>query len=198
MATELIEYNKSLIQVKTERDLPSHLTFEEFRKIYYDLPRKDQVLCALLWETGGRISDVLNLKWKDIDLDKQMVSLFVDKRDITIHIPFQEALKSDLKNLMIDAKPKKDDFLFPSKSVLGRLTRQAVDRKIKKWGKKIGKSLHAHMWRHGIAIHLLANGVNIKVISARLGHANVFTTMNYYLVVTPELQRDLTKHVPMR
>ena len=198
MSTELIEYNKSLIRVKTERDLPPHITFEEFKRIYYDLSGRDQLLCGLLWETGGRISDVLNLKWKDIDLDAKIIRLFVDKRDITITIPFQEALKSDLRNWMIAVKPPKDGWLFPSKPRDGRITRQAVDRKIKKWGAKLGKSLHAHMWRHGIAIHLLANGVNIKVISARLGHANVFTTMNYYLVVTPELQRDLTKHVPMR
>lgn len=197
---EVIDMNRSISQVKTERDLPPHLAFEEFKQIYYGIDNPlDKILCALLWETGGRISDVLNLRWKHIDIDKRMIQLYVDKRDITIQIPITDFLSSDIKTHKMYNNPLNDALIFASNSKrFGRWTRQAVDKKIKIWGKKLGKNLHAHMWRHGIAIYLLAQGVNIKVISARLGHSNVFTTMNYYMVITPELQRELTKHIPMR
>ena len=44
--------------------------------------------------------------------------------------------------------------------------------------------------RHGLAIHLLNQNVPIPIISDRLGHSSVLTTMRYYLVITPEMQRQ--------
>ena len=196
--TNIIEYSKANIQVRTEMDLPMHITYEEFRQIYYSLSGKDQLLCGLMWETGGRISDILNLKWADINFNKKLISMFVEKRDIFLNIPISDMITSDLKNQFVFEKPEPADFLFPSYSKYGRLTRHGARYKVKQWEKIVGRPLHPHMWRHGLAVHLLSHGVNIQIISARLGHSNVFTTMNNYLVITPELQRQMTEHVPMR
>lgn len=196
--SQLVPYAKSQVQVKTELDLPGHLSFEDYKTIRYGLSGRDQLLCSLLWETGGRISDVLNLRWQDINMGTMTILMYIDKRDVTITIPVGQELISDIKNYKIYVKPNQDDFIFKSDSSLGRLTRQAVDKKVKKWGRPLNLRLHAHMWRHGLAIHLLSNGVNIKAIAARLGHSNVFTTMNSYLVITPEIQRQMIEHVPMR
>lgn len=200
MNSNIIEYNKSQVTVKTDRDLPKHISFDEYKQIYYSLSGQDQLLCGLLWNTGGRISDILNLKWCDIDYSKKQISLFVDKRDITITLPIAEFLINDLKNIMLYTTPKTQSYLFASStSKSGHLTRQGAFKKVKtQWSKIIGRLLTPHMFRHGLAIYLLAEGVNIKVIAARLGHANVFTTMDYYLVVTPEIQRKLLENIPMR
>jgi integrase/recombinase XerD len=197
--TNIINYSKANIQVRTEQDLPPHITFDEFKKIYYSLSGKDQLLCGLMWETGGRISDVLNLRWKDIDFDTKIINMYVDKRDLWLNIPVSDMIISDLKNHYLIDKPEYTEFIFSSnKSKTGHLTRYGARYKVKQWEQAIGRPLHPHMWRHGLAIHLLAHGVNIKVIAARLGHSSVFTTMNSYLVVTPELQRQMIEHVPMR
>jgi site-specific recombinase XerD len=95
-------------------------------------------------------------------------------------------ITSDLKNQFVFEKPKPADFLFPSHSKYGRLTRHGARYKVKQWEKIVGRPLHPHMWCHSLAVHLLSHGVN------------VFTTMNNYLVITPELQREMTEHVPMR
>ena len=84
-------------------------------------------------------------------------------------------------------------------SKCGRLTRQGAWGQVKRWGVKyLNCSLHPHMLRHGLAIYLLAQGVPVAVIAARLGHSSVSITQNAYLVITPELQRQMTAHVPMR
>jgi site-specific recombinase XerD len=124
--------------------------------------------------------------------------MFVDKRDIFLNIPISDMITSDLKNQFVFDKPELADFLFPSYSKYGRLIRHEARYKVKQWEKIVGQPLHPHMWRHSLAVHLLSHGVNIQIISARLGHSNVFTTMNNYLVITPELQRQMTGHVPMR
>jgi integrase len=96
--TNIIEYSKANIQIRTEMDLPMHITYEEFKKIYYSLSGKDQLLCGLMWETGGRIS---NLKWADISLNKKLINMFVDKRDIFLNIPISDMITSDLKNQFV-------------------------------------------------------------------------------------------------
>ena len=53
------------------------------------------------------------------------------------------------------------------------------------------------MFRHGLAIYLLENNVPIPIISARLGHSSVLTTMRYYLVITPEVQRQFMQVVKL-
>lgn len=200
--------------VKTERDLPAHISFEQFKKIYNSLAGKlhDQILCGLLWESGGRINDIMSLSWKDIDFDAKKIRLFVDKIDDTITITFEEALKSDLKNYMVFIKPSTNDFIFPSDSKTGHVSRNAAYEKVKRWGQKfLGMpftppgNLHPHMFRHGLAIYLLYNSnipgnleARLKTIAARLGHSNINITMKYYLVITPELQAWALKEVPMR
>jgi integrase len=79
-----------------------------------------------MWETGGRISDILNLKWADINFNKKLINMFVEKRDIFLNIPVSDMITSDLKNQFVFEKPKPADFLFPSHSKYGRLTRHGA------------------------------------------------------------------------
>ncbi len=61
---------------------------------------------------------------------------------------------------------------------------------MREYGRDIDMDVHPHMFRQGLAIHLLNQNVPIPIISARLGHSSVLTTMRYYLVITPEVQRQ--------
>ncbi|MFH0903857.1 MAG: tyrosine-type recombinase/integrase, partial [Methanobacteriota archaeon] len=180
------------LTVRTDKDLPPHITFEQFKKIYHGLAGKfkDQILCGLLWETGGRINDVMSLRWKDFDLDRQMLKLFVDKREDTINIPIGRDMTSDMKNYQSVTHPGKDDYLFPSKSMSGHVSRVAAYKKIRSWGVKFlgldskpPGNLHPHMFRHGLAIYLLYSADlqgglegRLKTIAARLGHKSVAIT----------------------
>jgi integrase/recombinase XerD len=70
---------------------------------------------------------------------------------------------------------------------------------VKQYAEEAGiEDIHPHKFRHGLAIHLLQQGVPIPVISARLGHASVYVTMSLYMKVTPEIQAEMVKHVKWR
>jgi len=196
------------MQVRNENDLPPHITYEQFKIIYDNLTGIDQLLWGLLWETGGRISAVLSIKWNDINNMKKELKLLVQKKKThtTIQIPLSNAIFSDLRNYQVAYKPQGDGYIFDTavynreKSKIGRLTRQGAWAKVQKWGNQYLNidSIHPHMLRHGLAIYLLSQNVPLVVISSRLGHSNVFITSNTYLVITPELQRQLTSHVQWR
>ena len=66
---------------------------------------------------------------------------------------------------------------------------------VKGYGNKIDLSLHPHMFRHGLAIYLLQHGVSDKIIARRLGHSNALTTIKYYMVITPEIEREALKGI---
>jgi len=195
------------LQVRNENDLPPHITFEQFKKVYDTLTGLNQILWGLLWETGGRISAVLSTRWIDIDVNAKEIRLLVQKKKkhTTIRIPLSNAMLNDIRNHLIYSKPDSQDYIFKTNlykrelSKVGRLTRQGAYDKIQKWGISVlNTQIHPHMLRHGVAIYLLAQNVPLPVISARLGHSNVFITQQAYLVITPDLQRQLTAHVPMR
>ena len=222
--SSLLPYDmaKSL-QVKTENDLPQHITYDQFKTVYDNLTNLDQILWGLLWETGGRITAVLSIRWIDIDLNAKEIKLLVQKkkRHTTIRIPLSNVVLSLIRNYLALAKPDVETYIFSSKSKVGRLTRQAISNKLVEIGRtqlgfsgkvlrskdKIVKGrivsnvkrddLHPHMLRHGLAIYLLSRGVPLQVIAARLGHSKLFITQKSYLVITPEIQRQLTAHIPM-
>ncbi len=202
------------VKVRTEKDLPPHITFQQFQTIHQGLAGniKQQILCGLIWDTGGRINDVMSLRWKDFNLDTGNLIMYVDKIDSTINIPLGREIIGELKNFRSFVHPNQDDYLFPSKSQTGHVSRIAAYQMIKGWGVKfLGMAdkppgnLHPHSYRHGLAIHLLYSADlqgdlvgRLKIIAARLGHATTTITERTYLVVTPELQRWAMKDVPMR
>lgn len=197
------DFGKSL-QVRNENDLPEHITYEQFKIVYDNLSNRDQIMWAIMWETGGRVTAVMSIKWNEIDFTKNEIRLLVQKKKnhTTIRIPLSNAMINLLRNYMLFVKPKNDDYLFSTdlynreKSESGRLTRQGAWKKVRSWGKKyLNIELHPHMLRHGLAIYLLSQNVPVPIISARLGHSNVFVTQNEYLVITPEIQRQMTQHI---
>lgn len=203
----LIPFSPNSLQIKNENDLPPHITFGQFKTVYDNITGLDQILWGLLWETGGRISAVLSICWQDIDINGKEIKLLVQKKKkhTVIRIPLSNAMLNDLRNFMMYIKPNPTDYIFKTDhynrmtSKYGRLTRQGAYDKIQGWGKKhLSMKIHPHMLRHGLAVYLLSQNVPIPVIAARLGHSNVFITQKAYLVITPELQRSMTAHVPMR
>ncbi len=137
---------------------------------------------------GGRISDILNIEAGGINFQNKIIVLKVKKRSGFINrIPVSDDLLFDISNFMrghpeIRGRPFKMD-------------RQTAWKKIKGYGNKIGLNLHPYMFRHGIAIYLLMNGVPIQIIARRLGHKNAMTTLQYYVMITPEIEREALRGV---
>ena len=207
MDTQLIEQNRALTTIKHEDELPKHITFSQYKTLRNHPgieSTKDRMLITLLWETAGRVSDVLGLRWKNfegLNGNEPNLRFIIQKTQKPINIPISAELASELRSLKQEANPKSDDeYLFIGKSKLKHETRQNVDKKMKRWGKLIGMDgLHAHMFRHGLIIYLfLVQGLHYKLIAARTGHTNPMMIINTYSVVTNQMQREALKNIPMR
>ena len=151
------------------------------------LKDRDKLLMEFMWELGGRVSDIISIKTGDIDFNKKIITLVVQKRHRFINnIPVSDSLLLEISNFM--RKYNVDGRYF-------NFTRQRAWEIIKNYGNKLGMDLHPHMFRHGLAIYLLQHGVSDKISARRLGHSNALTTIKYYMVITPEVEREALRGI---
>ena len=195
---------RAAMRIKDESDLPPHVTYNDYmsllnevenneyhrylnKKLVPYLKDRDKLLMEFMWELGGRISDIIGLKTSDVDFNKKIITLVVKKRHGFINnMPVSDSLLLDTSNFM--RKYNVQDKFF-------KFTRQRAWEIVKNYGDKIGLDLHPHMFRHGLAIYLLQHGVSDKIIARRLGHSSAATTIKYYMVITPEIEREALKGV---
>lgn len=195
--TSIVPYFGQM-QAKNMDRVPAHITFNQHKAIirwieenkrgfYLD---RNLLFTRLLWETGGRVNDICQLNRENIDFERKGLNLYIAKGKKTIFVSLSGDMLLEL-SLYLDK--------YKDRNPLIGITRQQGYNLIKQFGKKIGlQHLHPHMYRHGIAIHLLNKGVPLPVISARLGHANTHITMSMYMKITPDLQHLHMSEVEMR
>ena len=193
------------------QDTPDHITLDEFNRLkaalnnrYENLQRKslrnrfimerDEMLLNLLWVTGARVTDVLNIKSGDVDTHNQIIHIYVKKRK---NKRYPISIDSDVSLMIVNYLNRWNlsGYLIPNVNDPSKpLDRKSVDHKLKILCDYTGlRKIHAHEFRHGLAMYLLSQGVPMEVISWRLKHSSTKTTMGIYARITPDIERNLIK-----
>jgi integrase/recombinase XerD len=173
---------------KTPSKLPIVLSRGEIEKIINSIKnKKHQLLLALSYGAGFRISEAINLKVKDINIDELTIHIKGAKGNKDRITIFPEKLKNDIINIGFGKKA--DDYFFESNHG-GKLTERTAQKVFAQALKnaKIGKDATFHSLRHSFATHLLENGVDVRYVQELLGHANIRTTQIYTKVTNPMLR----------
>lgn len=176
-------------RIKKEKLLPTYLTQDEIKELLNapDLTTSDgleeKVVIDLLYYCGLRVSELVNLKLKDINEEDRLVKI-LGKGDIERIIPIKEEALFAIKQYIKYVRNKRD--INHSKKLMINehgedFTRQRVYLIVKRLATKanIKKSIHPHTLRHSFATHLLENGAEIRSVQEMLGHAKVSTTQIY-------------------
>lgn len=175
---------------KLEKKSPEYLLVEEVELLLKQPKEKsvkglrDSAMIELLYATGIRVSELVTLKEKDINLTLEYVEC---KNENKVRIlPFgkkaKEAIEAYLKTSrpILAEKGSHKDVLFLN--CFGNpMTRQGFWKIIKGYAKKAGieKSITPHMLRHSFAMHLLENGATLEFVQEMLGHSDISTTQVY-------------------
>ena len=175
---------------KREKRIPAVLTKDELKKLLNAIPtRKSKLMISLTYACGFRVSELINLKIKDLNFEEMIghVRQAKGKKDRVFNIP-----KFLLKNLKKQAKKQQEleeEYLFTGPK--GKLTDRNIQKIVRKTAKKAGinKEVHPHTLRHSFASHLLENGTDIRMIQELLGHADLSTTQIYTHISTEELKK---------
>lgn len=148
---------------------------------------RHKLIISLAYGAGLRISEVVSLKIKDVNLEELTIHLknAKGKKDrITV---FPEKIKSNLQNIIVGKNS--DDYLFESERG-GKLTERTAQKVFENALRKTGikKDATFHSLRHSFATHLLENGIDVRYVQELLGHQNIRTTQLYTKVTNPNLK----------
>jgi len=175
---------------KLDKRLPSFLTLEEVERLLNapDLStpqgQRDRALLELLYASGLRVSELVNLNLNQIDLDTNEIRVWgkgSKERMALMGEPAAEALR----NYLEQGRPKllaekRGNALFLNRYGQ-RLPERRVQIILEQYTKKsgIGKRVHPHILRHTFATHLLEGGADLRVVQELLGHARLSSTQIY-------------------
>lgn len=174
----------TLEQPKSPKKLPKVVTIQEIESILNrNLNKSDKVILELLYGCGLRVSELVNLKINDFDLNAKYVQCYGKGSKERI-IPMGSKAIAAIKNYLPERDFILQKFKIDSKRLLihssGRnITRQDVYNFIREQGKIIHKTISPHTLRHSFATHLLENGADLRVVQELLGHSDVSTTQLY-------------------
>jgi integrase/recombinase XerD len=155
---------------------------------------RDRAMLELLYATGLRVSELVNLRTRDLNLDAGFL-VTLGKGDKERLVPVGESARSALAEYMEIVRPGQDKkgnspYLFLTR-LSERMTRQAFWNIIKKRALSSGivKNISPHTLRHSFATHLLENGADLRSVQIMLGHADLSSTQIYTHVTRERLKR---------
>lgn len=187
-------------------DLPKFLTEQEVDKLLAQPGEKsvrgkrDKAMLELLYATGLRVSELVSLKLKDLNLEQNY--LFCrGKGGKERIVPFGHSAQDTLREYLQKARPKllkRDDPSLFLSSRGGPFSRQGFWKMLKKYGSQadLGKKISPHVLRHSFATHLLERGADLRSVQLMLGHSQITTTQIYTHVSRRHLRKVYQKYHP--
>ena len=200
----LIRYSpfSEVISPKQEKYLPASMSESEVEKLLNspdtskDIEQRDKAMIEMLYATGMRISELVNLKITDIDMNRSVIKV-MGKGSKERLIPFGESASEALFNYLKIRKDSSSKEVFISNR--GRkITRVAFWQRIKVYllRENLKISISPHTLRHAFATHLLNRGADLRSVQLLLGHSDLSTTQIYTHIAKQRLGDVLKKHHP--
>jgi len=183
------------------RKIPEVLTEKEQEALLaqpnprYLTGHRNRMLLRLMLDTGLRLSEAINLRWRDIDLNsgKVMVRQGKGAKDRTLWTGEENlaALVAWRERQLAECSGAPEN-VFTTKAG-GALAPRYVQRMVKRYAAKAGieKDIHPHTLRHSFATDLYRETTNLRLTQKALGHASVSTTQVYTHIVDEELEGAL-------
>lgn len=174
----------SIEQPKLSKRLPKVISVADIEDILHNhLNFLEKVIMELLYGAGLRVSELVNLKVSDIDLNAKYLRCFgkgSKERIIPIGDKAKHALKIYLKHRELYLKRcKSNEKKLLVKENGSVISRQDVYVFIRAQGENLAKHISPHTLRHSFATHMLENGADLRVVQELLGHSDVSTTQLY-------------------
>lgn len=173
---------------KKDRKLPIVLSQSEIQKMFDVCDNlKHKVIISLLYSCGLRVSELLNLQWKNIDRGRMIINILQAKGKKDRQVPLDPSLIDLLEKYYYKYKPS--NYVLNGEKPNTQYTSSSVNQVLKQLSQKAGicnKRVYAHLMRHTSATHMVEAGMDINLIQRLLGHNSVKTT-NIYLHISNNL-----------
>lgn len=198
---------RSLSAGKAEHKLPEILTNKEV-ELLLQQPKasdakgtRDKAMLELMYATGIRVSELIDLNVSDVNLQSASIRCFSKNRERFIPMyPYAVTILRDYMDHVRTSlvSSSENEALFVNMNG-ERMSRQGFWKIIKYYQNKakIKKDITPHMLRHSFAAHLLENGADLKSVQKMLGHSDISSTL-FYTQLVPTSIRDVYQNAHPR
>jgi integrase/recombinase XerD len=177
--------------------LPQYLTREQAQAVLkvpdrrYPTQHRNAVLMRVMIDTGLRSAEVLDLEWRDVDLNTGKITVRSGKGGKGRVVWLNEGALEELRNWR-ERAPEKSPYVFPTLEG-GRYDDSNLRSAVARYGRKAGLSfrLHPHVLRHTFATEFLRETRNLVMLQKTLGHSDISTTVIYTHVVDGEREEAM-------
>ncbi len=183
-----------------EKTLPDFLTVNELNKLFNSISEedcyelRDKTIFELLYSSGLRISEAIDLNSGDVDFENMFVTV-IGKGNKQRMVPIGKEAARLLSKYKRESRPaiigsRESEYLFVSKKG-SQLNRKSVWRLLKNYVTRteIKKNITPHTLRHSFATHLIENGADLRSVQELLGHMDISTTQIYTHMAKKQLQK---------
>ena len=188
---------------KMEKKLPKFIYYNDLLEIINESSKdkdgvRDRIIIEMLYATGVRVSELINIKINDIDFNNRRI-IVLGKGNKERIVYYGEYAEEVLKEYMKTHERKNHNYLFVN-SRGGKLTDRGVRYIIDNIMSKLSIKTHVtpHVLRHTFATDMLNNGCDIKVVQELLGHSSLKATEIYTHVTNEHLKKVYYECFPRR
>lgn len=198
---------KNISNPKKDKKLPDFLNYEEINKLFDSADTKtplglrNRCILELLYDTGIRVSELVNLKINDIEFDKKIINILGKGKKERI-VYYGDYLQEVLEKYINDSRKyllnnKLSEYLILNNNG-SKITTRGVEYIIDKMVNEaaIKHKISPHVLRHTFATHMLNGGADIKSIQQLLGHESLSTTGIYTHITNDVLRQEYLKNHP--
>lgn len=164
---------------RSVKKLPIVLSQEEVQRMFNVCENtKHKVILALLYSCGLRVSELLNLKWSNIDRSRMIINVIGGKGNKDRQVMLDPSLIPLLEKYW---KEYKTTTYVLSGQFTDQYSKTSVNQVVKQLAEKAGinKRVYTHLMRHNCFTHMAEKGTDINLIQKLAGHSNVKTTLLY-------------------
>lgn len=198
---------KNISNPKKDKKLPDFLNYEEINKLFdcanttTPLGLRNRCILELLYDTGIRVSELVNLKINDIEFDKKIINILGKGKKERI-VYYGDYLQEVLGKYINDSRKyllnnKSSEYLILNNNG-SKITTRGVEYIVDKMVNEaaIKHKISPHVLRHTFATHMLNGGADIKSIQQLLGHESLSTTGIYTHITNDVLRQEYLKNHP--
>lgn len=168
------------VEIFTDKEVDDILFYLENKE---KINQRDKVAILLLLYTGVRVSELVNIKIKDLDLltlNLKVIGKGGKYREVPLKPEVAEVIKEYLQHDRKAHKQANSEHLLLTQRA-GKMDKDTVNKLLNKHAKQLNQRMKPHKFRHTFCTRLLKKGVELTTVAKLAGHANIQTTASFYI-----------------
>jgi len=196
---QIVDLRKDKVKLAagSEKEVEVFTDAESEKLLFYiqseEVTSRDRLIVILLLYTGVRVSELVNIKLRDVDLLSMNLTVAWGKGGKRREMPLKDEVIESIKEYL-QGERKDNKFLDSEYLILtnrsANMDRDSVNRRLKRLDNKLNIKMYPHKFRHTFCTSLLKRGMELTTVAKLVGHSSIQTTASFYINTSQKDKRE--------